>query len=152
MISPAGTAAHRASLNTPPAARRSFPMATGLFSGNARKRVLETPLEDQISEIRDEIASLARLLSQRGADTAKEARSRASDASKDVRSRAYDARDTAEAGLNDLIANGEQLLSELRDRYAVTEKQVRQTVRQHPVATLGAAAALGLLVASLIRR
>lgn len=128
-------------------------MATGLFSGsNARKRVLETPLEDQISEIRDDIASLAKLLSQIGTETAKDARARASDASRDVRSRAHDVRDTAEAGLHDLIANGEQLFAELRDRYASTEKQVRHTVREHPVATLGAAAALGLLVAALIRR
>lgn len=128
-------------------------MANGLFSGSsARKRVLETPLEDQINEIRDEIASLAKLLSQVGVDTARDAQARASDASRNVRSRAHEARDTAEAGLNDIIANGELLFAELRDRYASTEKQVRHTVREHPIATLGAAAALGLLVAALIRR
>jgi ElaB/YqjD/DUF883 family membrane-anchored ribosome-binding protein len=129
-------------------------MATGLFSG-AKKRngsLLDAPIEDQISEIRDEIASLAKLLSQRGADASKDVRSRASEASKDVRERSYDARDQAEAGLQDLLENGEALFAELRSRYSVTEKQVRQTVRQHPVATLGAAAALGLLVAALIRR
>lgn len=129
-------------------------MATGLFSG-AKKRngsLLDAPIEDQISEIRDEIASLAKLLSQRGADASRDVRSRASEASKDVRERAYDARDQAEAGLQDLLENGEALFAELRSRYSVTEKQVRQTVRQHPVATLGAAAALGLLVAALIRR
>lgn len=129
-------------------------MATGLFSG-AKKRngsLLDAPIEDQISEIRDEIASLAKLLSQCGADASKDVRSRASEASKDVRERAYDARDQAEAGLQDLLENGEALFAELRSRYSVTEKQVRQTVRQHPVATLGAAAALGLLVAALIRR
>lgn len=129
-------------------------MATGLFSG-AKKRngsLLDAPIEDQISEIRDEIASLAKLLSQRGADASRDVRSRASEASKDVRERAYDARDQAEAGLQDLLENGEALFAELRSRYSVTEKQVRQTVRQYPVATLGAAAALGLLVAALIRR
>ncbi|WP_428425837.1 hypothetical protein [Pararhizobium sp.] len=129
-------------------------MATGLFSG-AKKRngsLLDAPIEDQISEIRDEIASLAKLLSQRGADASKDVRARASEASKDVRERAHDARDSAEAGLQDLLENGEALFAELRSRYSVTEKQVRQTVRQHPVATLGAAAALGLLVAALIRR
>ena len=129
-------------------------MATGLFSG-AKKRngsLLDAPIEDQISEIRDEIASLAKLLSQRGADASKDVRARASEASKDVRERAHDVRDQAEAGIQDLLENGEALFAELRSRYSVTEKQVRQTVRQHPVATLGAAAALGLLVAALIRR
>lgn len=129
-------------------------MATGLFSG-AKKRngsLLDAPIEDQISEIRDEIASLAKLLSQRGADASRDVHSRAADASRSVRERAHDARDQAEAGLQDLLENGEALFAELRNRYAVTEKEVRRTVRQHPVATLGAAAALGLLVAALIRR
>jgi ElaB/YqjD/DUF883 family membrane-anchored ribosome-binding protein len=117
-------------------------MATGLFSGSsAKKRFVDAPIEDQITELRDEIASLAKLLSQRGAE-----------ASKDVRTKAHDAREQAEASLYDLIENGEQLFADLRSRYALTERQVRHTVREHPVATLGAAAALGLLIAALIRR
>lgn len=117
-------------------------MATGLFSGSsAKKRLVDAPIEDQISELREQISSLATVLSQRG-----------SEASRDVRAKAHDARDHAEAGLHDLIANGEQLFAELRSRYAVTEKQVRHTVREHPLATIGAAAAVGLLIAALIRR
>ena len=116
-------------------------MATGLFSSSsARKRngtFLQAPIEDQLSEIRDDIAELTSLLSKRGSD---------------MRAKAHDVRDTAEAGLYDLIENGEHLLSELRDRYAMTEKQVRHTVREHPIATIGAVAALGLLVAALMRR
>ncbi|OBZ92508.1 hypothetical protein ADU59_25990 [Pararhizobium polonicum] len=128
-------------------------MATGLFSGSsAKKRLVDAPIEDQISEIRDEIASLAKLLSQRGAEASKDVRAKAAEATKDVRAKAHDARDQAEAGLHDLIENGEALFAELRGHYAATEKQVRHTVRKHPVATLGAAAALGLLVAALIRR
>lgn len=117
-------------------------MATGLFSGSsAKKRFVETPIEDQISELRHELASLGKMLSKRG-----------SQASGEVKSRAVDARDHAEAGLHDLLENSEQLLSDLRDRFAVTERQVRHTVREHPVATLGAAAAVGLLIAVLISR
>ena len=117
-------------------------MATGLFSGSsAKKRFVDAPIEDQINELRDEIASLAKLLSQRGAE-----------ASKDVRTKAHDAREQAEASLYDLIENGEQLFADLRSRYALTERQVRHTVRDHPFATLGAAAAVGLLIAALLRR
>ncbi|OJF94342.1 DUF883 family protein [Pararhizobium antarcticum] len=119
-------------------------MATGLFSSSrAKKRnaFLNAPVEDQISEIRSDIAALTKLLSKRGTE-----------ASTDVRARAHDARDQAEAGLHDLLSNGEQLLSELRARYASTEKQVRHTVREHPVATLGAAALVGIFVAALMRR
>ncbi|KQY15253.1 DUF883 family protein [Rhizobium sp. Root482] len=117
-------------------------MAAGLFSG-ARKRngFLDAPIEDQISDIRDEMAALAKMLSKHG-----------SNASSDVRAKAHDARDHVESGVYDLLESGEQLLSELRNRYASTEKQVRHTVREHPLATLGAAAAVGLLIAALVRR
>lgn len=131
-------------------------MASGLFSGSGTKKrngsLLEGSVEDQINELRDEISALAKILSQRGADASKDMRARAAEASKDVRSKAHDAREHAEAGLHDLISQGETLLAELRGQYAVTEKQVRRTVREHPVATLGAAAAIGLLIAALIRR
>ncbi|WEZ82823.1 hypothetical protein P6U16_17765 [Rhizobium sp. 32-5/1] len=77
---------------------------------------------------------------------------RSAEASSDVRSRAHDVRDQAEAGLHDLLSNGEQMLSDLRARYASTEKQVRHTVKEHPLATLGAAALVGVVIASLLRR
>jgi ElaB/YqjD/DUF883 family membrane-anchored ribosome-binding protein len=50
------------------------------------------------------------------------------------------------------LASGEELLADLRGRYAGTEKQVRHAVREHPIATLGAAALIGLAVAALLRR
>lgn len=119
-------------------------MATGLFSSSAKKRngsLLNASVEDQLSEIRDDIATLSSLLSKHGAK-----------ASRDVRAKAGDIREHAEAGFDDLRENIEPLLAELRDRYAIAERQVRQGVREHPVATIGAAAALGLLFAVFLRR
>ncbi|MFB2550110.1 DUF883 family protein [Ensifer soli] len=119
-------------------------MATGLFSTSPKKRngaFLHDSVEDQIAEIRHDIAALARLLSDRG-----------NAAGKDVKAKAQQARAGAEAGIGDLLAHGEQLIDDLRDRYAGTERQVVATVRRHPIATIGAAAALGILVASLLRR
>ncbi|MDQ0321369.1 ElaB/YqjD/DUF883 family membrane-anchored ribosome-binding protein [Pararhizobium capsulatum DSM 1112] len=118
-------------------------MATGLFSSSAKKRngAFLNSVDDQLSEIRDDIATLSNLLSKRGAQ-----------ASKDVRTKAGDIRGHAETGLDDLREQGELLLSELRDRYAVAERQVRQGVREHPVATIGAAAAVGVLLAIMLRR
>ncbi|WP_275784271.1 DUF883 family protein [Pararhizobium gei] len=117
-------------------------MAAGLFSGSsAKKRFAETPIEDQVAELRHELASIGKMLSRRSAQ-----------ASGEVKARAHDVRDQAEASLSDLLENSEQILSDLRDRFAVTERQVRTTVREHPVATLGAAAAFGLLIAVLISR
>lgn len=119
-------------------------MANGLFSSSSRKRnssSLTASVDDQLSEIRDDIAALSSLLSKRGAQ-----------ASKDVRAKAHDMRDHAETGLGDLRDQGELLLAELRDRYSVVERQVRHGVREHPVATIGAAAAIGLLLAVMLRR
>ncbi|WEX76678.1 hypothetical protein PYH37_005001 [Sinorhizobium numidicum] len=117
----------------------------GLFSSSgARKRNgagLEQSIEEQLQEMRDDIAALASVLTDRGAAV-----------SKDAKGKARDLREQTEAGLQDLLSNAEEILSELRSRYSGTERQVREAVREHPVATLGVAAALGLLVAALLRR
>ncbi|MDO9414972.1 glycine zipper domain-containing protein [Pararhizobium sp.] len=119
-------------------------MANGLFSSNTKKKANEAlnfSLEEQIEQIRSDISSLAKVLSDRGAETSKE-----------VKARARDARDTAEAGFSDLLANSEDLIADLRSRYASTEKQIRDNVREHPLATIGIAAAAGILLAALLRR
>ncbi len=119
-------------------------MATGLFSNSAKKRdgaFLKASVENQLSEIRDDIAALSTILSKRGAQ-----------ASKDVRAKAHDIRDHAETGFGELRDQSEVLLADLRDRYSVLERQVRHGVREHPVATIGAAAAIGLLLAVMLRR
>ncbi|MCA1443890.1 hypothetical protein I6F07_27515 [Ensifer sp. IC4062] len=120
-------------------------MATGLFSSSStRKRnggSSETPIEDQLQEIRADIAALVGLLGERGAAV-----------SQDAKTKVKGARDRAEADLETLLASGEQLLSDLRDRYSGTERELRRAVREHPIATLSAAAAIGLAVAALLRR
>ncbi len=122
-------------------------MAPSIFQSSASKskrngiaRAVE-PIEDQVEQIRTDIASLAKLLTERGSETTRSLK----ESTKDVRAKAED-------GLHDLVKSGEDLLSELRERYGDTGKQVRKTVREHPVATLGAAAAVGLLIAALLRR
>lgn len=122
-------------------------MASGLFSGSSSRSskrngaLKDISIEDQLSELRSDMAALVALLADRSAD-----------ASKQARSKAQDARDQAEAGLQDLLASGEELLGDLRDRYAGTEKQLRNAVREHPFATLGTTVLIGLIAAALLRR
>ncbi|MBD8556574.1 DUF883 domain-containing protein [Rhizobium sp. CFBP 8762] len=120
-------------------------MATGFFSQLEKKAkrngLIDSSVEHQISQLRGDISKLAKALSARG-----------SDASSEVQSRAKSVRNQAESGLHDLWANSEDILSDLRSRYSDTERQVRHTVREHPLATLGAAAAVGLVIAALLRR
>ena len=118
---------------------------SGLFSGKSSHRtgsgLFNQPFEDQLSDIRDDIAALTKLLAKRG-----------DKASHLVRDRAHDARSSAEAGLSDLMEGAEEMLSDLRRRYASTERQVRHTVHEHPLATIGILAAAGLLAVSLLRK
>ncbi|KSV95012.1 YqjD family protein [Sinorhizobium sp. GL28] len=122
-------------------------MAPSLFSGSSSRstksngKLADISIEEQLGELRSDVATLVALLADRGAA-----------ASKQARGKAQDAREQAEAGISELLASGEDLLAELRDRYAGTEKQVRHAIREHPLATLGAAALIGLAVAALLRR
>ena len=120
-------------------------MATGLFSGSStRKRngvAVDTSIEDQLQDIREDIAQLVAVIADRGVA-----------ASREAKAKARSTRKHAESDLQDLLESGEELLSDLRSRYAATERQMRRAVREHPVATLGAAAAIGLIAAALLRR
>ncbi|PDT84651.1 DUF883 family protein [Sinorhizobium sp. BJ1] len=120
-------------------------MATGLFSSSSsRKRngeAADASIEDQLNDIREDIAQLVSLIADRGIA-----------ASRDAKSKARSTREQAESDLQDLLASGEQMISDLRRRYAGTEREVRRAVREHPVATFGVAAAIGLIAAALLRR
>ncbi|OLP62311.1 hypothetical protein BJF93_23400 [Xaviernesmea oryzae] len=120
-------------------------MLSDLFSGKSSRRrgsaLFDQSLDGQLSDIRDDIASLTRLLAKRG-----------DKASHLVRDRASDARSAAEAGFSDMMEGAEELLSDLRHRYASTERQVRHTVREHPLAAVGIIAAVGLLAVSMMRK
>lgn len=120
-------------------------MATGLFSSSTNRKhnggSIDGSIEDQLREIRDDIGKLVSLIADRGVA-----------ASEDAKAKARNVRSQAEADLQDLMASGEQMLSDLRSRYGDTEREVRRAVREHPIATIGAAAALGLILAALLRR
>jgi ElaB/YqjD/DUF883 family membrane-anchored ribosome-binding protein len=120
-------------------------MATGLFSGSStRKRngsASDPSIEDQLQEIREDIGKLVSLIADRGVT-----------ASHDAKAKARGARDQAEAELQELLASGERMLSDLRSRYADTEREIRRAVREHPIATVSTAAVIGLVVAALLRR
>lgn len=120
-------------------------MATGLFSGSTAKKhnggSSGTSVDEQLDEIRKDIGKLVALIADRGIA-----------ASEEAKAKARGARAQAEADLQDLLASGERMLSELRSRYSNTQKEVGRAMREHPVATLGAAALIGLVAAALLRR
>lgn len=120
-------------------------MSMGLFNGSSRRSrsrgLFGGSVDHQLSDIRDDIAHLASVIAKRG-----------DKASRNVSARAHDLRGQAESGLGDLMGTAEHLVADLRHRYGDTGREVSRTVRRHPVATLSAVAAVGLIAAALLRR
>ncbi len=92
------------------------------------------PIEDDIAELRAEIAALARQISALGEKSASTARRAAAE------------------GVEQLRAQGEAKLSELRDSAADMEARITQTVHEKPVTSLAIAAGIGFLFALIARR
>ncbi|MBB6484107.1 YqjD family protein [Rhizobium lusitanum] len=115
-------------------------MAASIFHSARSKRNgsnlhdVEASIEDQIESLREEVAAFAKLIGESGAKQGKKLRA------------------SAETGFDDLTARGEELLHELQRGYTKGSREVRRTVRQHPVATIAAAATFGLAVALLLSR
>ena len=115
-------------------------MATSILHSARAKRNggslhdIEASIEEQIEHLRNEIAAFAKIVGENSAKQSQTMRAR------------------AETGFEDLAARGEDLLRELQHGYARGTREMRRTVRQHPIATIGAAAAFGLAFALLLSR
>ncbi|MFC5757691.1 DUF883 family protein [Rhizobium sp. GCM10022189] len=116
-------------------------MAYSLFHSSRSRRSrngalhnLETGIEEQIEALREELAELTHVLGKTSRHQGEKLRSQAS------------------ASYEDILGRSEDLLRELQQSYLRGASEVRSTVRRHPLATVGAAAAFGLLVAMLARR
>ncbi|WP_454850603.1 DUF883 family protein [Rhizobium binxianense] len=111
-----------------------FQSARSRRHSNGALRDLESNVEDQIEALRDELAELTRLIG------------------KGSRHGSERIRHQAAAGYDELLDRSEELLHELQEGYRRGAKEMRATVRRHPLATVGAAAALGLVIALFARR
>ncbi|WP_208856440.1 DUF883 family protein [Rhizobium mesoamericanum] len=93
---------------------------------------IESSIEEQIEALRDEIAALTKIAAKRKPGER--------------------IRYQAAASYDDLLSRSEDLIHDLQEGYLRGANEVRNTVRRHPVATIGAAAAFGLVLALLARR
>ena len=132
-------------------------MANGLFS--SRSKNLRNGLhdeakavEDQITELREEIAALARVLASDATSGASNIRKKARAAKAEVSDAAHGLKDRAESDVRDLIAAGEDILAEFQTRYQDSGRMARKAVQDNPLTTLGIAAAAGFVLAALLRR
>jgi len=132
-------------------------MSNGLFSSrnkSLRKGLQEDAraVEEQIADLREEIASLASLLANDAASGASGLRKKARAAKDEARDAAYDLKDRAQSDIRDMISAGEEILADFQARYRDSGQRARKAVKEHPLATLGVAAAAGFVLAALLRR
>lgn len=128
-------------------------MATGLFSSRSKSLHDDAQaVEAQIADLRDEIASLAKLLASDATSGATGIRRKARAVKAQASDAAHDLKDRAEHDFRDMIAAGEDILGELQARYQDSGRKARKAVHDHPLATLGIAAAAGFFIAALLRR
>jgi ElaB/YqjD/DUF883 family membrane-anchored ribosome-binding protein len=137
--------------------KRRNGMANGMFS--SRKKSIREDLndkasavEDQIAELREELAALARSMADDAASGASSIRKKARAAKADARDTVRGLKNRADTDIRDMIAAGEDILAEFQSRYQDSGRKAREAVREHPLATLGIAAAAGFLLAGLLRR
>lgn len=108
--------------------------ATSASDKSANGHVSAREIEDDIERIRNDIAALAGSLKKYGAGKTDEYKSRASSAGEELTRKSQEA-------LNDLTA-------ELQSY----ERALSSEIRRHPLQSLGIAAGIGFLVATLVRR
>lgn len=114
-------------------------MAPSIFSSTRRnrngtaERVVES-VEEQLEQLRSELAALGSLIQKTGSAKGRKLKAQ------------------TEESFEELLESSEELFNELRDGYMRGTRELKRTVRRHPLATIGAAAAFGLVLALLARR
>lgn len=132
-------------------------MANGLFSSRSKSvrnglHDEAQAVEEQIAELREEIASLTRLLASDASSGASSIRKKARAVKAQASDAAHDIKDRAETDIRDMIAAGEDILADFQERYRDSGRRARKAVHDHPLTTLGVAAAAGFVIAALLRR
>lgn len=108
--------------------------AKSATNGSESNKSDRAELEAQIERIKSDIAELSSTLSTIG------------------RRRLRDAKSDADRRVADMTGAGEQMLDDLRLQVTALEKDLRRTVHDRPLQTLGLAAAFGFLCAMMMRR
>ncbi len=109
-------------------------MANGIKQKIERETATSSKVEDQIVQIRDDIAALASTVASLGAKSVDRAKNKAA------------------AGYNDALSSSEQALADLKLRARDVEKEIAAHVRNKPVQTLAIAAGIGFIAALLANR
>ncbi len=109
-------------------------MALGKSTRDDKSNPIVDDIAERTARIREELAALGEALAGAGA------------------LKAGVAREAAESRVDDILRNGEKLVSEMSGQFSSAEKKVSASVRDNPLQAVGIAVAAGFLTAFLMRR
>lgn len=109
-------------------------MALGKSTRDDKSNPMVDDIAERTARIREELAALGEALAGAGA------------------LKAGVAREAAESRVDDILRNGEKLVSEMSGQFSSAEKKVSASVRDNPLQAVGIAVAAGFLTAFLMRR
>ena len=109
-------------------------MALGKSTRDDKSNPMVDDIAERTARIREELAALGEALAGAGA------------------LKAGVAREAAENRVEEVLRNGEKLVSEMSGQLSNAEKKVSASVRDNPLQSVGIAVAAGFLAAFLMRR
>lgn len=121
-------AASRPAPNRPAASRSPAARAS-----RASAKVRETQLEDQVSQLQDDIKAIAATLARLSNEKVNEARA------------------VAKSEAHHLQRQAEHVIEDVQDQASAIEKQIKDTIREKPLTAVASAVGIGFILALLSR-
>ncbi|WP_137152935.1 DUF883 family protein [Devosia sp. FKR38] len=102
-------------------------------ASRASAKAREEQLEDQISQLQNDLKSIAATLSKLTGEKVTEAR------------------DVAKTELRHIQRQSQHVIDDVQDQASVVEKQIKDTIREKPLTAVAAAVGIGFILALLSR-
>ena len=102
-------------------------------AANASSKVREAQLEDQISQLQDDLKAIAATLARLSSDKVTEVR------------------EVAKSEARHLQRQGQHVVDDVQDQASAMEKQLKDTIREKPLTAVASAVGIGFILALLSR-
>lgn len=119
---------------TPDLAPNRKPAAARVRASRATGKAREAQLEDQVSQLQDDLKAIASTLARLSNEKVSEVR------------------DVAKSEARHLQRQGQHVIDDVQDQASAMEKQLKDTIREKPLTAVASAIGIGFILALLSRR
>lgn len=114
--------------------RKPAPARSRASASRATGKAREAQLEDQVSQLQDDLKAIAATLARLSSDKVNEVR------------------DVAKSEARHLQRQGQHVIDDVQDQASAMEKQLKDTIREKPLTAVASAVGIGFILALLSRR